>query len=66
MEEKKALRKQYNDYLEEEKQLNIYLMNIPNTEAITKAIERQKEYRKKRDEIVEKTRCRRGSQEGIR
>ena len=27
------------DYLEEEKQLNTYLMNIPNTEAITKAIE---------------------------
>ena len=29
-------------------------MNIPNTEAITKAIEDKKEYRKKRDEIVAK------------
>ena len=54
MEEEKALRKQYNDYLEEEKQLNIYLMNIPNTEAVTKAIEDKKEYRKKRDDIVAK------------
>lgn len=52
--EEKALRKQHNDYLEEEKQLNTYLMNIPNTEAITKAIEDKKEYRKKRDEIVAK------------
>lgn len=54
IDEEKSLRKQYNDYLEEEKQLNTYLMNIPNTEAITKAIEDKKEYRKKRDEIVEK------------
>lgn len=54
MNEEKALRKQYNDYLDEEKQLNIYLMNIPNTEAVTKAIEDKKEYRKKRDEIVAK------------
>ena len=52
MEEEKALRKKYNDYLEEEKQLNIYLMNIPNTEAVTKAIEDKKEYRKRRDQIV--------------
>ena len=52
--EEKALRKQHNDYLEEEKQLNTYLMNIPNTEAITKAIEDKKEYRKKRDDIVAK------------
>lgn len=52
MDEEKALRKQYTEYLEEEKQLNIYLMNIPNTEAVTKAIENKKEYRKKRDEIV--------------
>ena len=50
----KDLRKRYNDYLEEEKQLNIYLMNIPNTEAITKAIGDKKEYQKKRDEIVKK------------
>ena len=54
MEEEKALRKQYDEYLDEEKQLNIYLMNIPNTEAVTKAIEDKKEYRKKRDEIVAK------------
>lgn len=52
MEEEKALRKQYTEYLEEEKQLNIYLMNIPNTEAVTKAIEDKKAYRKKRDDIV--------------
>ena len=52
MEEIKGLRKRYNEYLEEEKQLNIYLMNIPNTEAITKAIGDKKEYQKKRDEIV--------------
>ena len=54
MDEEKTLRKQYTEYLEEEKQLNIYLMNIPNTEAVTKAIENKKEYRKKRDEIVAK------------
>ena len=52
--EEKALRKQYIDYLDEEKQLNTYLMNIPNAEAITKAIENKKEYKKKRDEIVAK------------
>ena len=52
MEEIKGLRKRYNEYLEEEKQLNLYLMNIPNTEAITKAIGDKKEYQKKRDEIV--------------
>lgn len=52
MEEIKGLRKRYNEYLEEEKQLNLYLMNIPNTESITKAIGDKKEYQKKRDEIV--------------
>ena len=52
MEEIKGLRKRYNEYIEEEKQLNLYLMNIPNTEAITKAIGDKKEYQKKRDEIV--------------
>ena len=52
MDEEISLRKQYNGYLEEEKQLNIYLMNIPNTEAITKAIENKKDYQKKRDKIV--------------
>lgn len=50
----KNLRQQYNDYIDEEKQLNTYLMNIPNAEAITKAIEQKKEYRKKRDDIVAK------------
>ncbi len=54
MEEEKALRKQYNEYIEEEKQLNIYLMNIPNADAVTKAIEKKKEYRQKRDDIVAK------------
>lgn len=48
----KSLRQEYNDYLEEEKQLNVYLMNIPNAEAVTTAIERKKEYAKKRDEVV--------------
>lgn len=54
IEEENELRKQYTEYLEEEKQLNVYLMNIPNTEAVTKAIEDKKEYRKKRDELVVK------------
>ena len=54
IEEEKALRKQYNDYLEEEKQLNTYLMNIPNTEAITKAIEQKKLFGAERDSIIAK------------
>lgn len=54
MEDIKALRKQHNDYLEEEKQLNTYLMNIPNTEAITKAIEQKKVFKAERDSIVAK------------
>lgn len=54
MEEVKVLNNRYSEYLEEEKQLNIYLMNIPNAEAVTKAIEDKKVFRKKRDEIVEK------------
>lgn len=54
MAEIKALRKSYNDYLEEEKQLNTYLMNIPNTEAITQAIQQKKDFKKLRDEIVAK------------
>lgn len=54
MNDVKNLRQQYNDYIDEEKQLNTYLMNIPNAEAITKAIEQKKEYRKKRDDIVAK------------
>lgn len=54
MEEIKSLRKQHNDYLEEEKQLNTYLMNIPNTEAITRAIEQKKILKAERDSIVAK------------
>lgn len=38
----------------EEKQLNSYLMNIPNSEAITTAIMQKKEYRISRDNIVKK------------
>ena len=47
MEEEKDLKKLLSEYLEEEKQLNLYLMNIPNTEAVTKAIENKKDFRKK-------------------
>ena len=54
MEEVKVLNNRYSEYLEEEKQLNIYLMNIPNAEAVSKAIEDKKVFRKKRDEIVAK------------
>lgn len=54
MNDVKNLRQQYNDYIDEEKQLNTYLMNIPNAEAITKAIEQKKEFRKKRDDMVAK------------
>ena len=54
MEEIRNLRKQYNDYLEEEKQLNTYLMNIPNTEAISAAIQQKKEFKELRDTIVKK------------
>ena len=41
-------------YSEEEKQLNVYLLNIPNTEAVAKAIEKRKELKKERDKIVAK------------
>ena len=54
MNEVKELRKKYNDYLEEEKQLNSYLMNIPNTEAITKAIAQKKGFLNERDSIIAK------------
>lgn len=54
MDDIKNLRQQYNDYLDEEKQLNTYLMNIPNAEAITKAIGQKKEFRRERDNIVAK------------
>jgi len=52
MEELKDLQNKYNGYLEEEIQINKYLMNIPNTEAINKAIGQKKEYKSKRDEII--------------
>lgn len=52
VEDEKKLRNKYNEYLEEEKQLNTYLMNIPNTESITKAIEQKKEFRAQRDLIL--------------
>jgi DNA sulfur modification protein DndD len=54
MNEINSLHKQYKDYLDEEKQLNTYLMNIPNTEAITKAIEQKKLFKDERDKIVAK------------
>jgi DNA sulfur modification protein DndD len=54
MDELKDLKQQYKGYLDEEKQLNTYLMNIPNTEAVTKAIEQKKELKDKRDDIVAK------------
>nr|WP_321372930.1 AAA family ATPase [uncultured Bacteroides sp.] len=54
MNEINSLSKQYDDYLDEEKQLNTYLMNIPNTEAITKAIEQKKLFKAERDKIVAK------------
>ncbi|MBO4568196.1 MAG: AAA family ATPase [Bacteroidales bacterium] len=52
--EQESLQNKYNKYLEEEKKLNTYLLNIPNTEAITKAIEQKKELREERDKIVAK------------
>ena len=50
----KELRNKYGIYLEEEKQINTYLMNIPNTEAITKAIDEKKVFLGNRDTIVKK------------
>lgn len=52
MKEEKMLSEQYDKFIEEEKKLNLYLMNVPNAEAITKAIEDRKGYIKKRDGIV--------------
>ena len=54
VEEEKTLTKQYDDCLEEESKLNTYLMNIPNAEAITKAIEQKKIFGAKRDSIIAK------------
>ena len=50
----KKLEKQYDELLEEEKRLNNYLMNIPNSEAVSKAIEEKKELREERDNIIAK------------
>ena len=52
MEEERMLRDQYDKFIEEEKRLNIYLMSVPNAEAVTNAIEEKKGYIKKRDDIV--------------
>lgn len=52
--EEELLRNQYDKFIAEENKLNIYLMNVPNAEAVTKAIEERKGYIKKRDDIVEK------------
>lgn len=52
--ELESLENQLTTYLEEEKQLNLYLLNIPNTEAIARAIEQRKEFKKERDKIVAK------------
>lgn len=54
MNDLKELRKNYNEYLEEEKQLNTYLMSIPNTDAINEAIRQKKEFKSVRDGIIEK------------
>lgn len=54
MDEDKALRKQYNECIEEEKRLNLYLMHIPNMEAVTKAIKEKKDYLQRRDDMVAK------------
>ena len=50
----KELRNKYGLDIEEEKQINTYLMNIPNTEAITKAIDEKKVFLGNRDTIVKK------------
>ena len=52
--ELKNLRQQFDDYLDEERKLNSYLMNIPNTEAINTAIQQKKEYKSVRDGLVSK------------
>lgn len=49
-----SLKKQYKDLEEEERQLNTYLMNIPNTEEIAKSILKRKELKSERDKIVAK------------
>ena len=48
------LKASYDGLMEEERQINVYLMSIPNTDEISKAIEQKKEFRKTRDEIVAK------------
>lgn len=46
------LEKEQKELFAEEAKLNTYLQNIPNAEAITKAIEERKKYRQVRDKIV--------------
>ena len=48
------LKTDYDKFIEEERQINVYLMSIPNTDDITKAIDQKKEFRKTRDDIVAK------------
>lgn len=48
------LKTDYDKFIEEERQINVYLMSIPNTDEITKAIDQKKEFRKTRDDIVAK------------
>ena len=48
------LKASYDGLMEEERQINVYLMSIPNTDEISKAIEQKKEFRKTRDEIIAK------------
>jgi DNA sulfur modification protein DndD len=52
MDEYKILCEEYKNFIEEEKQITTYLMNIPNAEAITKAIKQKTEFKMKRDDIV--------------
>ena len=51
---KKKLMQEQNALMAEEKQLNNYLMSIPNTEAVTKAIEQKKRFREERDKLIAK------------
>ena len=51
---KKKLMQEQNALMAEEKQLNNYLMSIPNTDAVTKAIEQKKRYREERDKLIAK------------
>ncbi|WP_294532051.1 AAA family ATPase [uncultured Bacteroides sp.] len=54
IQEKKDLDGKNKKLIQEETKLNRYLMNIPNTEAITKAIQQKKEFCTQRDNIIAK------------